>query len=182
MRSGWRCTPRRWRAVASTSCSFVRAGACVVTACSLSAFAISLGLRSGLQALRPNRGGDLVERKMHCIKRLRERVTARAAEQQVVEFQIRVALLNRFSQIGRPQSAAAADAAQVRPAHRLDRSRFALCQTSRLWCAPSTPLCRVILLRKCLQISARLQHVIFHKARRIFSRNVSRIYTPLLGY
>lgn len=44
---------------------------------------------------------SLVETKMHCFKRLGERVTARTFERQVVELHVRVALLNRFSQIGR---------------------------------------------------------------------------------
>lgn len=51
---------------------------------------------------------SLVETKMHCFKRLGERVTARTFERQVVELHVRVALLNRFSQIGRPQTVAVA--------------------------------------------------------------------------
>lgn len=47
---------------------------------------------------------SLVETKMHCFKRLGERVTARTFERQVVELHVRVALLNRFSQIGRAQT------------------------------------------------------------------------------
>ena len=47
---------------------------------------------------------SLVETKMHCFKRLGERVTARTFERQVVELHVRVALLNRFNQIGRPQT------------------------------------------------------------------------------
>lgn len=47
---------------------------------------------------------SLVETKMHCFKRLGERVAARTFERQVVELHVRVALLNRFSQIGRPQT------------------------------------------------------------------------------
>lgn len=47
---------------------------------------------------------SLVETKMHCFKRLGERVTARTFERQVVELHVRVALLNRFSQIGRPHT------------------------------------------------------------------------------
>lgn len=39
-----------------------------------------------------------------CFKRLGERVTARTFDRQVVELHVRVALLNRFSQIGRPQT------------------------------------------------------------------------------
>ena len=49
-----------------------------------------------------------VETKMHCFKRLGERVMARTFERQVVELHIRVALLNRFSQLGRPQTVVAA--------------------------------------------------------------------------
>lgn len=45
---------------------------------------------------------SLVETKMHCFKRLGERVTARTFERQVVELHVRVALLNRFTQLGRP--------------------------------------------------------------------------------
>ncbi len=45
---------------------------------------------------------SLVETKMHCLKRLGERVMARTFERQVVELHVRVAVLNRFSQLGRP--------------------------------------------------------------------------------
>lgn len=45
---------------------------------------------------------SLVETKMHCFKRLGERVMARTFEPQVVELHVRVALLNRFTQLGRP--------------------------------------------------------------------------------
>ncbi|NDV12288.1 IS5 family transposase [Crenobacter caeni] len=45
---------------------------------------------------------SLVETKMHCFKRLGERVMARTFERQVAELQIRAALLNRFTQLGRP--------------------------------------------------------------------------------
>ena len=51
---------------------------------------------------------NLVETKMHCFKRLGERVTARTFERQVVELQVRASLLNRFSQLGRPETAAVA--------------------------------------------------------------------------
>ena len=47
---------------------------------------------------------SLAETKMHCLKRLGERVTARTFERQVVELHVRVALLNRFGQIGRAQT------------------------------------------------------------------------------
>ena len=45
---------------------------------------------------------SLVETKMHCFKRLGERVMARTFERQVTELHIRVALLNRFTQLGCP--------------------------------------------------------------------------------
>jgi hypothetical protein len=51
---------------------------------------------------------SLVETKMHCFKRLGERVMARTFERQVVELHVRVALLNRFSQLGRPVTVAIA--------------------------------------------------------------------------
>lgn len=51
---------------------------------------------------------SLVESKMYCFKRLGERVMARTFERQVVELHIRVALLNRFSQLGCPITVAVA--------------------------------------------------------------------------
>jgi len=45
---------------------------------------------------------SLVETKMHCFKRLGERVMARTFELQMVELHVRVALLNRFTQLARP--------------------------------------------------------------------------------
>jgi hypothetical protein len=45
---------------------------------------------------------SLVETKKHCFKRLGERVMARTFERQVVELHVRVAALNRFTQLGRP--------------------------------------------------------------------------------
>ena len=39
---------------------------------------------------------------MHCFKRLGERVMAKTVARQVTELQVRVALLNRFTQLGRP--------------------------------------------------------------------------------
>ena len=45
---------------------------------------------------------SLVETKMHCFKRLGQRVMARTFERQVTELHIRVALLNRFTQLGCP--------------------------------------------------------------------------------
>ena len=51
---------------------------------------------------------SLVETKMNCFKRLGERVMARTFEHQVTELHVRVALLNRFSQLGRPVTVAVA--------------------------------------------------------------------------
>ena len=51
---------------------------------------------------------SLVETKMNCIKRLGERVMARSFESQVNELHIRAAILNRFTELGRPQTAAVA--------------------------------------------------------------------------
>jgi hypothetical protein len=51
---------------------------------------------------------SLVETKMHCLKRLGERVMARTFERQVTELHVRVALLNRFTQLGQPQTVAVA--------------------------------------------------------------------------
>ncbi len=47
---------------------------------------------------------SLVETKMHCFKRLGERVMARTFERQVTERHVRKALLNRFMQLGRPMT------------------------------------------------------------------------------
>ena len=51
---------------------------------------------------------SLVETKMNCIKRLGDRVMSRTFERQVNELHIRAAILNRFTEIGRPQTAAVA--------------------------------------------------------------------------
>lgn len=51
---------------------------------------------------------SLVEIKMNCIKRLGERVMSRTFERQVNELHIRAAILNRFTELGRPQPAAVA--------------------------------------------------------------------------
>ena len=51
---------------------------------------------------------SLVETKMNCIKRLGERVMSRTFERQVNELYIRVAILNRFTELGRPQTVAVA--------------------------------------------------------------------------
>lgn len=51
---------------------------------------------------------SLVETKMNCIKRLGERVMSRTFERQVNELHIRAAILNRSTELGRPQTAAVA--------------------------------------------------------------------------
>ncbi|MDN0083623.1 IS5 family transposase [Crenobacter sp. SG2305] len=47
---------------------------------------------------------SLVEAKMRCFKLLGERVMARTFERQVAELQVRAAVLNRFTQLGTPQT------------------------------------------------------------------------------
>ena len=47
---------------------------------------------------------SLVETKMNCIKRLGERVMSRTFERQVNELHIRAAILNKFTELGRPQT------------------------------------------------------------------------------
>ena len=47
-----------------------------------------------------------VETKMHCVKLLGQRLTARDFDRQVVEVQIRTAILNRFTALGIPQTVA----------------------------------------------------------------------------
>lgn len=43
-----------------------------------------------------------VETKMHCVKLLGQRLAARDFDSQVAEFQVRVAVLNGFTSLGRP--------------------------------------------------------------------------------
>ena len=45
---------------------------------------------------------------MNCIKRLGERVMSRTFERPVNELHIRAAILNRFTELGRPQTVAVA--------------------------------------------------------------------------
>jgi len=45
---------------------------------------------------------SLVETKMHCIKLLRDKLSARSFDSQVNEVHARVAVLNRFTELGRP--------------------------------------------------------------------------------
>ncbi len=50
--------------------------------------------------------GSLVKTKMHCIKRLGKRVMSRTLDWQVNELHIRAAILNQFTELGRPQTVA----------------------------------------------------------------------------
>lgn len=47
---------------------------------------------------------SLAETKVHCFKQLSETVNARTFDRQVVALHIRVALPNRFTQMGSPQT------------------------------------------------------------------------------
>ena len=47
---------------------------------------------------------SLVEAKMRCVKLLGERVMARDFDRQVAELQVRAAILNRFTQLGTPET------------------------------------------------------------------------------
>ena len=60
------------------------------------------------KVLSDHRRRSLVETKMNCIKRLGERVMSRTFERQVNELHIRATILNRFTELGRPQTVAVA--------------------------------------------------------------------------
>ncbi|MFW1860191.1 IS5/IS1182 family transposase, partial [Acinetobacter defluvii] len=47
---------------------------------------------------------SLVETKMHCIKLLGDKLTARSFLSQVNEIHARVAVLNKFTELGRPHT------------------------------------------------------------------------------
>ena len=47
---------------------------------------------------------SLVESKMHCIKLLGDKLSARNFQSQVNEIHARVAVLNRFTELGRPHT------------------------------------------------------------------------------
>lgn len=47
---------------------------------------------------------SLVETKMHCIKLLGDKLTARSFSSQVNEIHVRVAVLNKFTELGRPHT------------------------------------------------------------------------------
>ena len=47
---------------------------------------------------------SLVETKMHCIKLLGDKLTARSFSSQVNEIHARIAVLNKFTELGRPHT------------------------------------------------------------------------------
>ncbi len=47
---------------------------------------------------------SLVETKMHCIKLLGDKLTARSFPSQVNEIHARIAVLNKFTELGRPHT------------------------------------------------------------------------------
>ncbi len=47
---------------------------------------------------------SLIETKMHCFKRLGEHVAPRTFDRQITELKVRAAVLNRFSQLGTPNT------------------------------------------------------------------------------
>ena len=47
---------------------------------------------------------SLIETKMHCIKLLGDKLSARNFQSQVNEIHTRVAILNKFTELGRPQT------------------------------------------------------------------------------
>jgi hypothetical protein len=67
-----------------------------------------------------------VETKMHGFKCLGERVMVRTFERQVVELHVRVARLNRFTQLGRPTTVPVAATAWLRLGS--SRCAFGLCK------------------------------------------------------
>ena len=64
-----------------------------------------------VERLPPHESGA---HQVHGFKRLGERVMARTFERQVVELHVRVALLNRFTQLGRPTTVPVAAMASLR--------------------------------------------------------------------
>ena len=70
---------------------------------------------------------SLVLTKMHGFKRLGERVMVRTFERQVAQVHVRVALLNRFTQLGRPTTVPVAVMASRRLGLGPSRFAFDLC-------------------------------------------------------
>ena len=75
---------------------------------------------------------SLVETKRHGLKRRGERVMACTFERQVVELQVQVALLNRFTQLGRPTTVPLAAMAWLRLGLGSSRCAFDLCKKAPL--------------------------------------------------
>ncbi|QXZ09970.1 hypothetical protein KUF54_01470 [Comamonas sp. Y33R10-2] len=57
-----------------------------------------------MESLQQHHCGRLVQTKVHCIKRLGDRAMSRTVERQVNELHIRPPILNRFTELGRPQT------------------------------------------------------------------------------
>ena len=89
------------------------------------AYNAALNLRVSGARLPPQKLGWTTQ--MHGFKRLGARVMARTFERQVAELHGRVALLNRFTQLGRPTTVPAAAMAQLRLGLGLSRCAFDLC-------------------------------------------------------
>lgn len=78
-----------------------------------------------------------VETKMHCFNRLGERVMARTFERQVAALHARVALLNRFTQPGRPTTVVVPAVAKLRLGWGQSRAESGLCNKALLITSPS---------------------------------------------
>ena len=70
-----------------------------------------------------------VETKMHCVKLLGQRLSARDFDRQVAEIQIRAAILNGFTALGIPHTVAAG---QIRPGSGETRPQAGLCNKANL--------------------------------------------------
>ena len=74
----------------------------IKTSISQAKTALGVGLRRWSGYHRRSRA----ETKMHCVKLLGQRLTARDFDRQVAEFQVRVAVLNGFTALGIPATKA----------------------------------------------------------------------------
>lgn len=76
---------------------------------------------------------SLVETKMHCFKRLGKQVMARTFERQVTQLHVRVALLNRLTQLGCPTTVPVSvpAMAQLRAGLGLTRPEWGLCNKAK---------------------------------------------------
>jgi len=79
-----------------------------------------------------------VESKMHGFKRLGKRVMAHTFERQAVELHVRVARLNRFTQLRRPTTVPVAAMAWLRLGLGPPRCAFDLCSKAALICRGNT--------------------------------------------